>query len=89
MINYLSWRCHNLSKARWYNFIPVFWKLSKGGTEVAEACDSCCIPGFCASIVLAFILGVELFALMVDGLNGVESLRAWLMGENQMGVIKE
>ena len=43
--------------------------MSKGGTEIIQACDSCQMPGFCASIVLAFILGVELSHYMVDGGN--------------------
>ena len=30
VINYLSQRCHKLSKARCSNFIPAFWKLWKG-----------------------------------------------------------
>ena len=31
--------------------------FSKGGVEIVQACDGCCMPEFCASIVLAFILG--------------------------------
>ena len=46
---------------------------------------------FCASIVYAFILGVELFDYVVDGVGwGRESARAWLGGgggESQMGDI--
>ena len=77
VINYLAQRCHKLSKAyhtfsvssspltrvgqRFYNFVPAFQKLSKGGTEIVQACGSCRVPGFCASIALAFILGVELW----------------------------
>ena len=38
-----------------------FFKLSKGGTEIVQACDNCFMPGFCRRIVLAFISGVELF----------------------------
>ena len=59
-----------VSKARWYNFVPAFRKLSKGGTEIVQVCHSCCMPEFCASIVLAFILGVELFDHVVDGWVG-------------------
>ena len=59
----------------------AFRKLSKGGTEIVQACDSCRMAGFCASIVLAFILRVELFDYGVDG-GG--SLRTWLTG-SQMG----
>ena len=60
VIKYLSQRCHQLSKARFNNFVPAFQKLSKGGTEIVQARDSCRMPGFCASIVFAFSLGVEL-----------------------------
>ena len=52
---------------RFYNFVPAFQKLSKGGIEIVQACDSCRVPGLCASIALAFILGVELFDYVVDG----------------------
>ena len=72
-----------MSQARRYNFVAAIQKLSKGGTEIVQACDSCCMPGFCASIVLAFILGVELFDYVVD--VGVESARAGLGEEGQMG----
>ena len=34
--------------------------------EIVHTCDSCCMPGFCASIVLDFISGVELFDHVVD-----------------------
>ena len=61
---------------------PAFQKLSKGGTEIFQACGSCCMPGVCASIVLAFISGVELFDYVVDGGGG--SARTWLRGEIQM-----
>ena len=44
-----------------------FLKADKSGTEIVQACNSCCIPGFCASIVHAFISGVELFDYVVDG----------------------
>ena len=47
-----------------------FLKADKSGTEIDQACNSCCIPGFCASIVLAFISGVELFDYVVDGRGG-------------------
>ena len=89
VINYSAQRCHKLSKAyhtfsvsstpltrvgqRFFNFVPAFQKLSKGGTEIVQACDSCRVPGFCASIALAFILGVELFDYVVDGRNLRES----------------
>ena len=56
-----------------------FLKADKSGTEIDQACNSCCIPGFCASIVLAFISGVELFDYVVDGRGGGGgSERAWL-----------
>ena len=61
VIKYLSWMCHELSKARSYHFVPAFWNLSKGGPEIVEGCDSCSMPQFCTIIVLAFISGVELF----------------------------
>ena len=48
----------------------AFRKLPKGGTEIVQACDSCRMAGFCASIVLAFILRVELFDYGVDGGGG-------------------
>ena len=83
VINCLAQRCHKLSKAyhtfsissslltrvgqRFYNFVPAFQKLSKDGTEIAQACDSCRMAGFYGSIALAFILGVELFGYVVDG----------------------
>ena len=82
--NYLAQRFHKLSECyhmfsvsllltrvgqRFYNFVPAFQKLPKGGTEVVQACDSCCVPGLCASIALAFISGVELFDYVVDGGN--------------------
>ena len=38
-----------------------FFKLSKGGTEIAQACNNCLMPGFCRRIVLDFISRVELF----------------------------
>ena len=41
--------------------------MSKGGIEILQACESCGMPGFCASIVIAFILGVEFFDYVVDG----------------------
>ena len=82
VINYLAQRCHKLSKAydmfsvssfllmgvaqRFYNFVPAFQKLSKDGTDIVQACGSCCVPRFCASIALAF-LGVELPDYVVDG----------------------
>ena len=80
VINYLSWKWHELSKARWYNFVPAFWKLANGGgTEIVQACDSCCVPGFYASIVLAFISEAELF----DYMGGIcKNLAA---GESKMG----
>ena len=34
--------------------------FSKGGIEIVQACDGCCMPEFCTSIVLAFILGAWL-----------------------------
>ena len=49
-------------------YLPL--KLSKGGKEIVQACDFCFMPGFCASIVLAFISGVELFYYVVDGGGG-------------------
>ena len=56
--------------------------MSKGGTEIVQACDGCCVPRFCASIALAFVLGVELPDYVVDG----GSVRAWLEGRgSQMG----
>ena len=58
--------------------------VTEGGTEIVQACDSCRMPGLCASIVLAFISGVELFNYVVDGGRG-ESARAWMGGESQMG----
>ena len=61
----------------------AFRKLPKGGTEIVQACDSCRMAGFCASIVLAFILRVELFDYGVDGGEG-GSLRTWLTG-SQIG----
>ena len=69
VINYFSQRCHELSKASFYNIVPAFQKLSKGGTKIVQACDSCHMLGFCAGIAFAFILGVELFDYMVDGGN--------------------
>ena len=61
VINYLSQRCHKVSKVyhtflvssslltrvgqRFDNFVPAFQKLSKGGTEIVQACDSCRVPG--------------------------------------------
>ena len=69
LLQILSQRCHELSKSRWYNFVSAFRKLSVGGTEIAQAWDSCRMPGFCISIVFAFILGVELFDYLVDGGN--------------------
>ena len=73
VINCLSLRCCELWKTRWYNFVP-FQKLSKGRTEIVQACDSCCMPGFCANIVLTFILGVESFDYAVDRGEG----RVWI-----------
>ena len=83
VINYLAQRCHKLLKPydtfsipsssltsvgkRFYNFAPAFQKLRKGGVDFVQACDSCCVPGFCASTALAFILGVKLFDYVVDG----------------------
>ena len=63
-------------------------KLLKGGSETVRACESCRVPGFCALIVLAFILGVELFDYMVDGGTvglggGGDSARAWLWEKNK------
>ena len=52
-----------------------FLKADKSGPEIDQACNSCCIPGFCASIVLAFISGVELFDYVVDGRGGGGGLR--------------
>ena len=46
---------------------PAFQKLWKDGTETIQACDSCFTPGLCASIVIAFILGVDLFDYVTDG----------------------
>ena len=37
------------------------------GTEIIEACDSCCMSWFGASIVLVFILEVEFYDYLVDG----------------------
>ena len=65
VINYLSQRCQELSKARCCNFAPAFWKLPKGGTEIFQACDSCCMSQFCASIVLAFRLIILNLSFMV------------------------
>ena len=46
------------------------------------------MPGFCGSIFLAFISGVELLDYVVDGGGGGrESARVWLGGESQMGDI--
>ena len=83
VINYLAYRYHKMSKAshtfsgspspltrigqRFYNFAPAFQKLSKGGTEIIQARDSCRVPGFCASNSLAFTLWVESFDYVVDG----------------------
>ena len=67
VINYFSQRFHELSKPGCYNFVPAFWKLSKGRTKIVQACDNSLMPGFYASKVLAFILGVKLFDYMVDG----------------------
>ena len=36
-------------------------------SQIVQDCDNCGMPGFCASIVLFFILGVELFDYVVDG----------------------
>ena len=30
------WKCHKLSNAQWHNVVPAFWKLPKGGTEIAQ-----------------------------------------------------
>ena len=69
-----------------------FLRLAKGGTEIEQACGNCRIPGFCESIVLAFIWGVELFDYVVDGENlrescweGVEPNKGYDLkyGENQ------
>ena len=83
VMNYLVQRWNKLSNAyhtfsmssslltrvgqRFYKFVPAFQKLSKGGTETVQTCDSCCVSGFYASITLVFILGVELFDYVVDG----------------------
>ena len=48
----------------------MLFSLSKGGTEIVQAYDSCCVPRFCASIALAFILGVKLFDYVLDGRGG-------------------
>ena len=47
----------------------------EGVTKIVQACESCCMPGFCASIVLDFISGVKLFDYIINrgGYNG-----AWL-----------
>ena len=47
----------------------------EGVTKIVQACESCCMPGFCASIVLVFISGVKLFDYIINrgGYN-----RAWL-----------
>ena len=52
---------------RFYNFVPAFQKLPKGGIGIVQACDSYHVSGFCASIALAFILWVELFDYVIDG----------------------
>ena len=44
-----------------------FLKAVKGGTETVQTCESYCMPGVCAGIVLAFISGVELFDYIVHG----------------------
>ena len=43
------------------------------------------MTGFYASIVSAFIPGVELFDYVLDRGMGGESARTWLRGESQMG----
>ena len=37
---------------RFFNFVPAFQKLSKGETEIVQACDRCHVPGFCAFLLL-------------------------------------
>ena len=41
------------------------------------------MPGFCVSIVFAFVSGMKLFEYVADQ-NGGESARAWLGGESRM-----
>ena len=71
VINYLSQRCHELSKARWHNFVPAFRNLWKGEAEIVQACDSCGMPGVCTSIVLAFIWEWN-YLILVDRGNLLE-----------------
>ena len=73
VINYLLQRFHKQSKARWCSFVPAFQKLSKGGTEI----------DLHASIVLAFISGVELFDYVVDE---EESVITWLRGSQMRDI---
>ena len=47
----------------------------EGVTKIVQACESCCMPGFCASIVLVFISGVKLFDYIIN--RGGDN-RAWL-----------
>ena len=50
-------------------------------TEIVQACDSCCMPRFSGSILLAFISRVKLFDYMVhrgEGWRGFnENLAGW------------
>ena len=85
VFNYLPQRYYELSKARFYNFVPAFRKLPKGGTEIVQACDSYHMSWFCASVVLAFISGVGLFDYVLDW---GKSARAWL-GEPNGGLPQE
>ena len=39
----------------------------EGATKIVQACESCCMPGFYASIVLVFISGVKLFDYIING----------------------
>ena len=41
---------------------------------MVQACDSCCMPGFCASVFLVFILKVGLFHYVVDGEGGCKGV---------------
>ena len=49
--------------------LPHCSSFSKSGTEIAQTSGSCCMPEFCASNILAFIMSVELFDYVVDGRN--------------------
>ena len=71
--------CYIDFTTRFYNFVPAFQKLSKGGNEIVQACSSCWMPGFCTSIGFVFILGVELFDYVVDG---GEFVTVWMSEPN-------